>query len=113
MVDVVYYESLEQVGAGGCSVNVGGAFRIGPAASLIDTYRAQSLDGGASFGAPVRVSDATTNWCAVASNIRPNMGDYIGSAAGANRILPAWTDGRNGVPDTFFSSGQTPGKKKK
>jgi hypothetical protein len=114
VVDVVYYESLEQNATGGCSVSLGGGvFRIGPAASLIDTYRAQSLNGGASFGAPVKVSDVTTNWCNVASNIRPNMGDYIGSAAGANRILPAWADGRNGVPDTFFSNGQTPGKKKK
>ena len=79
----------------------------------IFSNKAYTFNLGASFGASVRVSDVTTNWCTVASNIRPNMGDYIGSAAGANRILPAWADGRNGVPDTFFSSGQTPGKKEK
>jgi hypothetical protein len=119
VVDLVYYESQEKQATEDptdteCFMSTDIGFRrAGPVSSLMDTYRVQSVNGGVSFGAPVKVSDQTTNWCTVVSNIRPNMGDYIGSAAGSNRILPAWADGRNGVPDTFFSSGQTPGQKSK
>ncbi len=45
------------------------------------------------------MTTSATNWCT--SNIRPNFGDYIGATFGGNRVLAAWGDGRNGVPDTF------------
>lgn len=112
-VDVIYYESLETDVGTGCNVSIGGGlFRTGPASSLVDTYWAQSTDGGDSFNAPVKVSTATTNWCQVTSNIRPNMGDYIGSAGGGNRVFPVWADGRNGVPDTFIANILGAGKSK-
>ncbi len=57
------------------------------------------------FAAPVRVSSATTDWCATASDLTPNFGDYIGSASVENRVLSTWADGRNGVPDTFYTTG--------
>jgi hypothetical protein len=109
-VDVIYYESMETQATPDpadieCNISIGGGlFRTGTASSLVDTYWAQSTDGGATFSAPVKVSTATTNWCMVASNIRPNMGDYIGSASGGDRVFPTWADGRNGVPDTFFAN---------
>lgn len=115
-VDVVYYESLEQQATPDpsdieCNISIGGGlFRTGVNSSLIDTYWVQSKDGGMTFGAPVRVSTATSNWCTTVSNIRPNLGDYIGSAGGANRVLPVWADGRNGVPDTFFANVQAAGR---
>jgi len=34
----------------------------------------------------------------------PNMGDYIGATTAGTHIYTTWADGRNGVPDTFFSS---------
>ena len=115
-VDVVYYESQEKQATTNptdveCNVNVGGGIRRqGLASSLVDTFWVRSTDGGASFSTPMPVTTATSNWCTAASNIRPNFGDYIGSTSGGNRVLATWADGRNGVPDTFYSSGLGAGK---
>jgi hypothetical protein len=76
----------------------------------VDTFWAQSLDSGDTFGTPLKVTTATSNWCTTATNIRPNFGDYIGSASGGNRVFPVWADGRNGVPDTFYATIQGAGK---
>ncbi len=112
-VDVIYYESQETSIGTTCSITVAtGLRRRGPAVSLVDTYWAQSKDGGATWGAPVKASTATSNWCTAASNIRPNFGDYIGSAGGGDRVFPVWADGRNGVPDTFFANILGAGKSK-
>ncbi len=113
-VDVVYYESQETTTtpANECRPNVGGIRRAGFANSLVNTFWAQSNDGGASFGAPTQVSTATSNWCTAVSNIRPNFGDYIGSVSGGNRIIPVWADGRNGVPDVFVAPILGAGKSK-
>ncbi len=106
-VNVVFQESQEKPIASGavCNVSVGGGLRRrGTAHSLVDTFIAQSDDGGASFGPPVKVSSVTSDWCTTVSNVRPNFGDYIGSFGAHERILAAWGDGRNGVPDTFFAA---------
>ncbi len=66
--------------------------------------------GGNTFGTPIQMSTATTNWCTTASNIRPNFGDYIGATFGGNKVLATWGDGRNGVPDTFDATGLGVGK---
>jgi len=55
------------------------------------------------FDAPVRVSSATSDWCATRTNITPNYGDYIGGTRAAGRVLATWADGRSGVADTFFA----------
>lgn len=106
-VDVVYYESQEQPTASNltCIIGVGGGVRrVGTANSLVNTFWVQSLDGGSTFSGALKVSTATSNWCTTATNIRPNFGDYIGSASGGNHIFPTWADGRNGVPDTFYAT---------
>jgi len=103
-IDIVYYESQETPVASNpsCTIGLGGVLRRrGPANSLVDTFWAQSTNGGSTFGAPVKVSTATTNWCTTVSNIRPNFGDYIGSVSAGNRTIPTWADGRGGVPDVF------------
>lgn len=92
-VDITYYES-EETGV----------------TSLVDLYWAQSIDGGATFEAPVRVSEVTTDWGATATNIIPNFGDYNTAVSAGNRLFATWADGRNGVPDTFFSKILTIGK---
>lgn len=112
-VDVVYYESQEVPTSSNafCTVGVGGGLRRrGTANSLVDTFWAQSTDGGATFHAALKVTTATTNWCTTVSNIRPNFGDYIGSFSGGNRVFPVWADGRNGIPDTFYATGLGAGK---
>lgn len=98
-VDVVYQESQETPINYAC-VN-GEGFNY---TSLVDTWWVQSSDGGATFKAPIKVSSATSDWCATATDIYPNFGDYIGSASGGNRVFPLWADGRNGVPDVYFSA---------
>ena len=113
-LDVVYYESQETTVSSNpfCTVSVGGRRRRGTANSLVDTFWAQSLDGGATFPTLLNVTTATSNWCTVASNVRPNFGDYIGTAPGGNHIFATWADGRNGVPDTFYATLQGAGKSK-
>jgi hypothetical protein len=112
-IHVVYYESLEKQATPApsdveCNVAVGGGIRrVGPNSSLVDTWWTYSKDGGASWSMPLKVSDVTTNWCTVLSNIRPNMGDYNDAEAGkGNTFMTTWADGRNGVPDTFFAAGK-------
>jgi hypothetical protein len=111
-LSVVYYESLEgPTAAGSCVVSVGRfgpqpgipRFRTGPARSSVNTYLARSTNGGVTFDAPVKVSSATSDWCATRSSITPNYGDYIGATRATGRVLAAWADGRNGVADTFFA----------
>jgi hypothetical protein len=116
-VDVVYYESQEMPTPTNaiCNISLGGGVRRrGTANSLVNTFWAQSLDGGTTFqGAPsfpMQMSTATSNWCTAASNIRPNFGDYIGASFGGNKVLATWGDGRNGVPDTFYATGLGAGK---
>jgi len=92
-IDVTYYESNEVDGT-----------------SLVDLYWAQSIDGGASWESPVRVSEVPTDWGATASNLIPNFGDYNTAVSTGNRVYTTWADGRNGVPDVFFSKIQTIGK---
>lgn len=118
-VDVTYYESQE-VGLTPdpddveCIVGVqGGVLRRGPAVSLVDTMWVRSGDGGTTFNRPVRASEVSTNWCQVATNIIPNMGDYIFSVSGGNQLLSTWADGRNGVPDTFYATGLGTGRSRR
>jgi len=121
-VDVVFYESQERPGnaANGentANCNVAAAGRAGPAHSFIDTWWAESTNGGASFSRLQRVSERTTDWCRVGSNIVPNFGDYIGSASAANRVFPIWADGSvpfladgRGIPEVFMAPIKTAGK---
>jgi hypothetical protein len=114
-VNVVYYESLEQVTAGAplCNIGIGGVLRrIGPAHSLVNTKIVRSNDGGESFGAATKVSSATSDWCEGTVNIRPNFGDYIGAVTVGQTTFAVWADSRetiliDGVPrhvvDVFFA----------
>lgn len=112
-VDIVYLQSQEtQVTPNPtdveCNVLIGGGQRrTGRVSSLVDTYWIQSRDGGATFGAPVRVSEQTSNWCTAAylgvGTLYSNFGDYLGIATGGNRTFTVWPDSRNGVADVFFA----------
>jgi hypothetical protein len=81
--------------------------RAGRYASLIDVYWVQSADGGATFGAPVRVTSETTNWCKVKYDYETtqyaNFGDVLGIYTTGTRTFVVWPDGRHGVPDAFFA----------
>jgi hypothetical protein len=119
-VDVVYLESREvqlnpNPAVVGCDVPIGGGpRRTGPASSLVDTYLIQSGDGGETFGAPIRISSVTSNWCTANYHLPgttnlSNFGDYLGSASAGNRTFAVWPDDRNGVIDVFFGEVQDRG----
>lgn len=105
-VDVVFLESQEVPTGTDCVARIGGAQRIGPANSLVNTFWVQSRDGGATFGPPVRLSSATSNWCTppyrFASFNFSNFGAYIGTVSIDNRTLAVWPDDRGGPVDVLF-----------
>ncbi len=113
-VNVVYYQSQEINLAPipaipmrsdiECSIRTVGASSSNPGlvrrsfrSSMVDTYLAQSTNGGVSFGTPVKVSTVSSNWCKVASNIRPNFGDYIGATTVGPTTYAVWADDRSTV----------------
>lgn len=98
-VDVTYYDAV-QVPASPPT----------PSTSLVDTYWAQSLDGGVTWETPEKVTTATSNWRTTATNIAPNFGDYNTHVSAGDRLFVTWADGRAGVPDTFFAKILTIGK---
>jgi hypothetical protein len=112
-LDIVYLESQEtQVTPNPtdveCNIPIGGARRTGPLSSIVDTFVAQSHDGGQSFDPPIRLSSVSSNWCtagyAFSSVLLSNFGDYIGAVANDDKTGAVWTDGRNAVPDVFYGS---------
>ncbi|HYM80774.1 MAG TPA: T9SS type A sorting domain-containing protein [Candidatus Limnocylindria bacterium] len=68
-----------------------------------NVYMARSGDGGDTWSASRPVSDFTTLWSDVFSNLEPNQGDYLGLFADAERVYPVWADGRNGDPDVYVA----------
>jgi hypothetical protein len=109
-VYVTYYESRETQATPDpldeeCNISIGGGLRRrGPNSSLVDSYLARSHTATWTWEPPVKVSTATSNWCTTLTSIRPNFGDYIDSATVGSHVFPFWADGRNGVPDAFFSN---------
>ncbi|HYG61469.1 MAG TPA: sialidase family protein [Thermoanaerobaculia bacterium] len=123
-VDVVYLESQERnVTADPNDLECKAAIifnntRESKVSSMVVIYWVQSADGGASFGAPVRVTSETSNWCQAKYDIEgtqfANFGDYLGIVTAGNRAFTVWTDSRNGVPDAYFAElpAGAPGAKK-
>ncbi len=77
---------------------------------VVDVFWAQSIDGGATFETPEKVTTVSTNWSTTFSNIFPNFGDYNTSISDGNRLFVTWADGRNGIPDVYFSKILSSGK---
>jgi len=63
-------------------------------------YSTRSVDGGITWVANQRITNAITNWSSVQSNIQPNQGDYNAIYAGDD-LAYAWSDGRLGDADVF------------
>jgi hypothetical protein len=112
-VDVVYVEVQEKQTTADptdrecTSYLLTGQARMSDLSSLMDLYWVRSTDGGATFGAPVRVTSKTTNWCTAfydtAGQLFSNLGDYMGVFPVKDRVLTVWTDGRDHRPDAYFS----------
>jgi len=110
-VDAVYFESRET--AAGCAARCpvtlsSGMWKNAPVRSLVDLWCVVSKDGGLSFSRPVRVTSDTSDWCDVqfdsAGFLFSNLGDYLGIVGGRDHTSVVWTDGRNGVPDAYFTN---------
>ncbi len=87
-----------------------------PGAGVVtyDAYYVLSMDGGASFGTPVKISAQSSDPDAATTNgLRAQfLGDYNGAAASPDgSFWFSWTDTRNGVPcaavDAWRASGFT------
>jgi hypothetical protein len=119
VVDVTYYE-MQDINVTPepddieCSVRIGGPLddpilKESTVTTFSDVFWVRSTDGGATWGAPERVTDVTTNWCAATpiNSIIPNFGDYNTSVT-LNRVFVTWADGRNAgmvdrVPTAFYA----------
>ncbi len=95
-VDLTYYQSYEPNG----TALLGG----GGGTSLVDVYWVRSTDGGESFGAPVRLSGATSDWGAAQSNLAPAFGDYNDALSLGEMLYATWGDGRSGIPEVYFAT---------
>jgi len=72
--------------------------RDNPDTTWTHVYMAQSLDGGRSFEANVRVTDVPSFFDG------QDYGDYISSASqGPNISFVTWTDARGGDPDIYVA----------
>ena len=66
-------------------------------------YMTSSGDGGDTWGANRRLSDAQSFW-SVNSCGSANQGDYQGITSQGNSVYPCWTDSRLGDPDAFVEA---------
>lgn len=69
---------------------------------VTDVYIDVSPNGGT--GVDQRVTDVSTNWSAVATDVTPNFGDYINLASSSLGFHALWADGRNGDPDVYYAT---------
>lgn len=123
-VAIVYYEVVETNVTPSstdieCIVGLGGTLRrVGPRRSLANTKLVVGTPdrvGGIVFSPPIQVTTATSNWCppplgTALFGIRPNFGDYIGSATASKGVFPVWADSRTGPVDTFFAMVEVRGR---
>lgn len=83
--------------------------RLNPSSALTDVFAALGVDPRTtSTPSNSRVTDVSSNWLAVSSDIVPNFGDYTdnyvvrGTGKHASNIFYfAWSDGRLGDPQPF------------
>lgn len=70
-----------------------------------DVYYARSTNGSVTFLPSVKVNDGPPiNWSNVASNLAPNMGDYISLVADGCNVYASFADGRGGSPDCWMAT---------
>jgi hypothetical protein len=84
--------------------------RLNPSSTYTDVYAALGVDPRTSATpSNSRVTDVSSNWLAVSSDIVPNFGDYTdnylvttGTGKKASNVFyVGWSDGRLGVPQPF------------
>ncbi len=78
--------------------------RADACAILSDVFFTRSTDGGAHFEPEARASDGPSiNWNLAATNLAPNMGDYMALVADGCRVYANFSDARDGTPDAWLA----------
>jgi hypothetical protein len=78
--------------------------RLDSCAIASDVFFTRSTDGGATWAPAGQVNDGPSiNWNLTASNLAPNMGDYMALVADGCRVYANFTDARDGTPDAWIA----------
>ncbi len=89
------------VGPDGCPYVTWYDYREDTYGSRCHQYASRSVDGGTTWQANARFTDAASNFTTSLSNMAPNMGDYSSTLADSRYVRPVWSDGRGSNPDTW------------
>ncbi len=92
------------VGGDGLPYTLAYDFRDDTYGSRANLYLSRSPDGGASWAANARLSGTATNFTTAATNMAPNMGDYLALGSGGAAVLAAWADGRGANLDVYAAA---------
>ncbi len=82
------------VGPDGCPYVTWFDYREDAYGSRCHQYASRSPDGGVTWQANARFTDAVSNFTTSGSNLAPNMGDYSSTCADGRYVRTAWADGR-------------------
>ncbi len=88
LLDIVWYDRRNSSPSCDACTDVYGALRVSATATKTPTSN-------------VRITDVSSNWNAVSSDIVPNFGDYIDDLVVGKVLYIAWADGRLGEPQPF------------
>jgi hypothetical protein len=84
---IVYYDTIDD-----------------PSRLATNLYFQSSMDGGATWGPPRRVTAAASNETAAGAKLQTQYGDYNGMSGWNGRFSPSWTDRRNGGFEEIWSA---------
>jgi hypothetical protein len=79
-------------------------FRASSRGDLSDAFTASSGDGGATWGANRRLSDASSHWDPLKSCTVYNLGTYQQMVAEGDYVYAVWPDARLGDTDVFVDA---------
>lgn len=98
-----YDDYLPEVAVGGDGLPYVAAydFRDDTYGSRANVYLSRSADGGATWAGGARLSNTSTNFTTAATNMAPNMGDYLALGSGGAGVFAAWADGRGANLDVY------------
>ncbi len=90
LLDVVWYDRRNSSPSCEACTDLYAALKVSPTATKKPTSN-------------VRITNVSSNWNAVSSDIVPNFGDYTDDLVVGKSLYAAWADGRLGVPQPFFA----------
>ena len=89
------------VGSDGCPYLTWYDERLDPQGARTHLFLSRSNNGGATWLASQRISDSDGSFTTCATNMIPNMGDYMAIASSDSRVIAGWGDARGVDIDTW------------